>query len=136
MLITNIRRVNNMRLRIYYTNGTIRTEKEDRVRDFYEFLDGVHIITPDSVYRDREGKNPPIVTFFQGLIAPLGSAQTINLLDRTWLNMDMTKDSGAAPTVSTSMSRSIAQFFGAVVPYMPFLIIGGILAYALLSGGV
>ncbi len=125
-----------MRLRIYYTNGTIRTEQEDRVRDFYEFLDGVHIITPDSVYRDREGKHPPIVTFFLGLIAPLGSSQTINLLDKVWFNMDMTKDSGAAPTVSTSLSRSISRIMSSVIPYLPFIIIGGILVYAILSEGI
>jgi hypothetical protein len=120
-----------MKLRIYNKSGTVRVETEKKSYDFYEFQDGMHVIPPEGVYRDREGKRPAIVTFFDGLIAPLGSVQNMSLVDKTWLNMDMRKDSGAPPSVSKGWARSLAAFMDAATPYLPIVIIGLLLLYAI-----
>lgn len=122
-----------MKLRIYNKSGTVKVETEKKSYDFYEFPDGMHVIPPEGVYRDREGKRPAVVTFFDGLIAPFGSAQTTSLVDKTWLNMDMRKDSGAPPSVSKGWARSLGAFMDSVTPYLPFVIIALLIIYALVA---
>lgn len=120
-----------MKIKTYYKDGRVRVENVKKSYDFYELDDGYHVIPPDSVYRDREGKNPAMVIMVDGLIAPLGSKQTVDLVDKVWNNMDMTKDAGGPPSVSTSFMRMLSEFFGKFGKYMPIIIIALIIAYAL-----
>jgi hypothetical protein len=124
-----------MKIKTYYKDGRVKVEQIKRSYDFYELEDGYHVIPPDSVYRDRAGKMPPVVIMIDGLVAPLGSAQSVALIDKTWNNMDMTKDAGGPPSVSTSLNRMLAEFMAKFGRYMPILIVIVLVIYALLAQG-
>ena len=127
-----------MKIKTYYKSGLVQVENVKKSYDFYELDDGYHIIPPDSVYRDRAGDKPAMVIMVDGLIAPLGSKQTVELVDKVWNNMDLSKDANNLPPVSTSLMRMLAEFMRKFVKYVPILVIIILIAYALLStqGGV
>lgn len=124
-----------MRLIQYYKDGTAKVEKVTKSFDFYETDDGYHVIPPDAVYRDREGKLPPVAILMDGLIAAVGSKQTTALISRIWANMDINKDTNNKPSVSTSFMRWIGEFFGKIVKFLPIIVLVVIIIYAVLMSG-
>lgn len=122
-----------MRIIEYYKDGTARVEKVSKSFDFYETDDGYHIVPPDSVYRDRAGKLPPITVLVDGLIAAVGSEQTVELISRTWSNMDINKDTNNRPSVSTSLMRWFGELMGQMVKFAPIILVVVMIAYAIIS---
>ena len=128
-----------MKLKFYYKN-VIKVENEKKTFMWYEFNDGVHFSGGESVYHDREGKNPPIIVFFEGRLAPLGEAQTDGeegTVDRMWNNMDVIKTNGGLPSISRNWLRGLAELLEKTSKYLPLIVVGIVLVVALLmnSGG-
>ena len=123
-----------MRFVRFSKDGTAETDKVAKSFDFYEMKDGqYHIAPPDSVFLDRSGKLPPMAFFYDGLITALGSKQTKKLINKYWINMDISKDIGHKATVSTSFSRWLAQLLSSISKYIPIIIIVGLIGFALLA---
>lgn len=123
-----------MRFVRFSKDGTAETDKVTKSFDFYEMKDGqYHLAPPDSVFLDRSGKLPPMAFFYDGLITALGSQQTRKLINKFWINMDISKDMGHRPSISTSFSRWLAQIFSSIQKYIPAIIVLILLAVAILS---
>lgn len=124
-----------MKIKCYGKDRRVTVEDLRRPVNFYELGDGYHVIPPDSVYTDREGKRPPVVIMFEGLVAPYGTRQTNDFCDQTWYEMDIIKDSGGLPTISTPFSRRLGAYMEPIIKFGPVILTIVLVAYALLSNG-
>jgi len=122
-----------MKIKVYSKAGYVKVENDKSGYDFYELKDGLHHLPHDGIYRDRDNNRPPIAIFVDGLICPVGSAQTGDVVDQIWNNMDTAKDSGHRPSISKAWYRSMAEMFGKLKIYLPGLIIVFLIVYALAS---
>lgn len=123
-----------MRLKFYSKDGC-KVEHEKKAYMLYEFSDGMHYAGPQSVYRDRDGKDKNEVVFFEGRVTALGTSQKSDELDRIWSNIDLTKEDHSKVGMSNSLMRWIQELMEKSGKYIPVIIIVLVVVFAIASNG-
>ena len=124
-----------MKVKCYGKDRVVRVEDLKHPVNLYELGDGYHPIPADSVYVDREGKRPPVVIMFEGLVAPYGTSQTNEFCNSTLQEIDIIKDSGGLPSVSTPFSRQLGEIMSSVMKFAPIILTVLLVVYAMISNG-
>jgi hypothetical protein len=104
----------------------VKVTRSKKGYEIWEETDGYHAFTDDAVYSHKEGLVSPIIIFFEGLVAPVGSSQSEYTVNQVIATFDMIRDGGGKLKVSSMFWRGLGELRN----YIGIIMLIGIFALA------